>query len=80
MRFTERDADFLRGLARQRHDWGADGLDLGTGATRFSRTNMGHEGKRRVDRLVAMGLLVVEHDILVIVEPAPPSGTGLRLA
>jgi hypothetical protein len=77
MRFTEQDADFLRNMARQRFDWSPYGFDVGSGATRWSYTNMGHEGNRRVDRLVAMGLMAIEHDILVVVEPASPSRGGL---
>lgn len=76
MRYTKEDEAFLRGLAKRKYAWGDD---ASTGATDLSYTNMGYDGKRRVDRLVTMGLLAVEDDILVVIEPAAPSGYGLRL-
>lgn len=76
MRYTKEDEAFLRGLAKRKYRWGDESS---TGARDRSYTNMSYEGKRRVDRLVAMGLMAVEDDILVVIEPAAPTGYGLRL-
>ncbi len=76
MRYTKEDGAFLRGLAKRKYRWDDESS---TGATDRSYTNMGYAGKRRVDRLVALGLMAVEDDILVVIEPAEPSGYGLRL-
>jgi hypothetical protein len=81
MRFTKQDEEMLRGLAKlkyPREPWETPGA-VSTGRTKRSYTNLDYEGKRRIDRLVALGLVAIEDDWLVIIEPAEPRGEGLRL-
>jgi hypothetical protein len=66
MRFTARDEEFLRSLVK------ANG--------RVYYRNLTHDARERLHRLIDMRLAAVEPDERVVaVQPAEPSGEGLRL-
>lgn len=65
VRFTEMDATMLRGLARR--------------GTPLYWQNLDYAGRQRVQRLIDLRLVIVEDEEIIIVTPAEPSGTGLRL-
>jgi hypothetical protein len=66
VRFTARDEEFLRSLVK------ANG--------RIFYRNLNHKARARLRRLIDMRLAAVEPDDRVVaVQPAEPSGEGLRL-